>query len=261
MTTINAVGNGLTSATGTGNFVGSTAPTISNPIINAIYDTNDNVILGLNAVSSAVNYINVFNNATGDDPAIVTTGTDTDIGLTISAKGAGTILLESGATVNQLIIGTGPSLVHTTNFSFPSNAANQTVTWPDATGTVSLYTTGTFLPTLVSSGGGTCTYSTQSASYTQMGNMIFATISLVLSTSSLSAGTLSIQTLPVSSPVNTACSVYVSGLAATAITQIEAISSGTQINLGRYAAGVKTDMTDTDVAPGSSFYIAIAYQT
>lgn len=51
------------------------------------------------SVSSPVNYINLTNSATGNKPAFSATGSDTDIGITFTPKGAGTLTL--GNTVGS----------------------------------------------------------------------------------------------------------------------------------------------------------------
>lgn len=131
-------GTGVTTSTGTGSTVLSTSPTLSVPKINNIADTNGNIILGLGAVASAVNYITASNNATGSFPYFVSVGTDTNINFGVYAKGTGQILLLSANTTQPLVIYSGTSYQHTTTFQFSNTAASRTVTFPDATGTVVL---------------------------------------------------------------------------------------------------------------------------
>lgn len=87
MATINAVGNGLSGATGTGNFVGSTSPTIVTPVIGEIKDANGNVMLNTSATASAVNYIEIVNAASGNGPIVEALGSDTNVVLTLNGQG------------------------------------------------------------------------------------------------------------------------------------------------------------------------------
>jgi hypothetical protein len=138
MTTINATGNGLTGATGSGSFVGSTSPTITTPQIAQINDTNGNAILGLNPIPSAVNFVYINNNATGSPTAIGTTGSDPNVALDIICQGTGTHNFYSQATSNQINFNYGASENHVTIFNFQSSVTSRTVTFPDATGTLQL---------------------------------------------------------------------------------------------------------------------------
>jgi hypothetical protein len=86
--------------TGTDNNVLSTSPNITTPrIITSINDTNGNELIGVTATASAVNEITVANAATGNNPVISATGTDTNIGITITPKGTGNTVLTSGNLV------------------------------------------------------------------------------------------------------------------------------------------------------------------
>src|ERR1700751_1877701 len=136
MATNNQVNTSLSGQTGTGNFVGATSPTIVTPRIGTIDDTNGVSILNLQAVASAVNYLAPFNNVAGAKPGITMQGSDTDIGVIISAKAAGTFVFQSEATSNQYSFSSGTSAQHNSIFNFPSTSGNRTITWPDATGTL-----------------------------------------------------------------------------------------------------------------------------
>lgn len=67
-------------------------------------DSNGNVWLEPNAVSSAVNRIKVSNAATNNKPQIEASGSDTDIGLNLKPKGAG---------IHQLLDGNGNEIIKT----------------------------------------------------------------------------------------------------------------------------------------------------
>lgn len=62
--------------------------TLSSPVISTgIFDQNGNQIIALNAVSSAINYINTSNATTTNNPSLAAVGGDTNIGLLINGKG------------------------------------------------------------------------------------------------------------------------------------------------------------------------------
>lgn len=139
MATNNAVNNSLTSQTGTGNFVGSTNPTITTPIIGQINDTNNNVMLTYTTAASAVNYITINNANDGGLLGITALGASTDISIGVRGKGAGGLIIQGGATSNlPFAIQSGTGYQHTTNFSFANTSGTKTVTFPDASGTVQL---------------------------------------------------------------------------------------------------------------------------
>lgn len=110
MTTINAVGNGLSGATGTGNFVGANTPTLITPVLGVasatsiqlsntgIIDTNTKVALALSATASAVNGFTLTNAATNNSPNLAATGTDSNIIATIKGKGTGGVALLGTST-------------------------------------------------------------------------------------------------------------------------------------------------------------------
>jgi len=58
-------------------------------------DDSDNIQLNFQKVSSAVNYIEITNNAAAGSPSILAQGTDTNINLVLGSKGSGTVLLTS----------------------------------------------------------------------------------------------------------------------------------------------------------------------
>ncbi len=65
-----------------------------------IADANGNELLIFQTTSSAVNQIDVTNAATSNPPSLTATGGDTNIGLTLAAKGTGDINLTAGADIN-----------------------------------------------------------------------------------------------------------------------------------------------------------------
>lgn len=85
--TTSLINLGLGTPTGTGNVVLNNNPTILIPKINLIEDTNGNNIVQLVPTASAVNFINIANNSTGNTPQIGAEGTDANITLQILGKG------------------------------------------------------------------------------------------------------------------------------------------------------------------------------
>lgn len=108
----------------------------------AILDINANKILQFSAVTSAVNYLEIENNISGFSPAILSLGTDTNVGIVFQAQASGTFHFNTGNSSNAITVGTGTNYQHSTQFSFPTDASTKVITWPNATGTV-LLTGGT----------------------------------------------------------------------------------------------------------------------
>jgi hypothetical protein len=75
-----------------------TNKTLTSPRIGtSILDTNGNELALLTATASAVNEITLANSATGASPTISATGSDTNIGINLTPKGTGGIVLGAGA--------------------------------------------------------------------------------------------------------------------------------------------------------------------
>lgn len=70
-------------------------------------DANGNEAIEVDTVASAINNIRVANAATGADPVISAVGDDTDIGLTLTAKGAGTVKVTSPLNYVKQVTDTG----------------------------------------------------------------------------------------------------------------------------------------------------------
>ena len=74
-----------------------------------ISDENNNEQIIFQTTSSAVNQFDVTNAATGNDPTITATGTDSNVGLGIVAKGTGVIQITT--SMNPTLSSTGKALV------------------------------------------------------------------------------------------------------------------------------------------------------
>lgn len=69
-----------------------TTPTLTTPkVVTSINDTNGNQLINVTATASAVNEITLANAATGNAPTITASGDDTNISLSLNAKGSGTV--------------------------------------------------------------------------------------------------------------------------------------------------------------------------
>lgn len=161
--------------TGTGNNVLATSPRL----VTSINDTNGNELIGITATASAVNELTVANSATGNNPVISATGSDTNIGITLTPKGTGNAVLTSG----NLVVANGNGL------DFSATAG---------TGTSELladYEEGTWTAVL-SDGTNNATMAASTQSYTKVGRLV--TLSGYINTSSLGSvtGNLRITGIP-----------------------------------------------------------------
>ena len=89
-----------------------TSPTVNTPTINApkisglsgggvLQDSSGNEVLELTKTASAVNHINITNNATSNNPKVSAKGTDTNVDIEIEGQGTGGILLNSPEILKQ----------------------------------------------------------------------------------------------------------------------------------------------------------------
>lgn len=100
-----AVDLGLVNLTGAQTLTNKTltSPTINDPIINEINDSNGNEEIIFTATASAVNEITVTNAATGNNPNITASGSDTNIGINLTPKGVGEITFNGTGKVQQIL--------------------------------------------------------------------------------------------------------------------------------------------------------------
>lgn len=157
MATNNSVNTSLSGQTGTGQFVGDTSPTIATPRINEIDDTNGNPALFFAAAGSALNYFLISNNSTGSYPYFQSFGSDSNIDFATVTKGTGVFRFISDNLTSPMVIYNGTSHQHTTTFSFANTAANRTVTFQDADGTVQFQQSAPTVQTFTTGSG---TYTT-----------------------------------------------------------------------------------------------------
>jgi hypothetical protein len=101
----NVVDLGLANLTGTQTLTNKTltSPTITDPIINEINDTNGNEEIIFTATGSAVNELTIANAATGNNPNITASGSDTNIGINLTPKGIGEITFNGTGKIQQVL--------------------------------------------------------------------------------------------------------------------------------------------------------------
>jgi hypothetical protein len=146
--------------TGTGNNVLATSPTIVTPVIAQINDSNSNATLKLLSIASAVNQVSIENGATGNPPHIYSTGSDTNIGLHLQAKGTGYVNVQGSVDATKRLAFNPDNASTTGTYTLlqTSQTASRTITLPDATDTlVGKATTDTFTNKSISGSTNTLT--------------------------------------------------------------------------------------------------------
>lgn len=102
-----------------------------------LYDSNGNEILKIVATASAVNEITFTNGASGSPAKINTTGDDTNIGLLLTGKGTGKIIIGDGSdSTKQIQFALASSTTGKIMTFTSSHTDNRTITLPDATTTL-----------------------------------------------------------------------------------------------------------------------------
>lgn len=77
----------------------------SNILFSALLDSNGNPVLASSATASAVNGLTVTNAAASSAPIIASSGSDTNIGLTLNSKGTGAIAVAPGTAAGTITVG------------------------------------------------------------------------------------------------------------------------------------------------------------
>jgi hypothetical protein len=114
-----------------------------------IRDENGNEQLFFSTTSSAVNYVNVTNAATGGDPKVAAAGDDSNIDLQIAPKGSGEIVVGTGSAASTITSAGAYDLTLDTNSGTNSGYINIV---DGANGNIQAYPNGTGL---IEIGGGT----------------------------------------------------------------------------------------------------------
>lgn len=151
-------------------------------IVTSINDTNGNELVGVTATASAVNEITVANAATGANPVISATGSDTNIGITLTPKGTGNAVLTSG----NLVVANGNGI----DFSATSHPAGMTSELLDD------YEEGTWTATLTASTAGPTTPVTVTSAYTKIGQLVTVTASFLNVDTTGASGDMRVTGLP-----------------------------------------------------------------
>ena len=252
-TTNNAVNTNLSGQTGTGPFVGSTSPTITTPeIVTSINDSNGNIAIHFTPALSAVNYIEISNNTTGNAPVIGSAGADSNIAFQLSNKNSHFDFIDSTKTVGTLIRWYNAAITNWTGLKVDSaQATSIDLTLPGADGTAlaPLVTDGSgklsFLPGAwvdfsgtIGATGFTGALTVTYALYKKIGKTVFINIYL-LGTSN--ATTFTITGLPFAAAhtgvpipfcvgldnnVNTICSGQITGTTLTLYNTILSLAAG-----------------------------------
>lgn len=85
-----------------------TLKTLTTPVVDAIKDANGNTILTLNPVASAVNSVQISNDAAGGTPQLRAIGSDTNIGFLLRPKGTGALQVYADTGATPRMLATGP---------------------------------------------------------------------------------------------------------------------------------------------------------
>jgi|GEM_PF-5258773 len=241
--------------------------TISNTGVATLATVNGNV----GTFGSATQCITTTQNAKGLTTAISAAtctpaissitglGTGVATALGVATNGAGGIPVPAAAGTNgQVFVG-----VTAAPPAWATMSGDCTIT---NAGVVTCGTQGTFTPT-VSFGGASVgiTYGTQAGKYTKIGNVVNYAILIVLTSKGSSVGAASIDGLPFTSSTfnGVTAAVQTNNMAAgtTTALQGQVAASVTSATLSKYAAGVNTQLADTDFTNTSVVRIAGIYFT
>lgn len=102
----------LATLAGTETFTNKTlvAPRIGTGFPNDLLDNNGNPVLRFLVTGSAVNFLNTFNNITGQPVGVGVSGSDTNIGLGIASKGTGNLSLQTNGGTDRLVVTSTPEV-------------------------------------------------------------------------------------------------------------------------------------------------------
>lgn len=124
---------------GISNVVEDTTPQLGGQLDvngNAIGD-GTNELITFTEDASAVNHVNIENEATGSGPIISAAGDDTNIDLNLNGKATGNVIVRDGTDVSKkLSFELGGATTTTTTTIASSQTTNRTLTLPDATDTL-----------------------------------------------------------------------------------------------------------------------------
>lgn len=114
----------------------TSSPTFAALTVPLFKDANGLTALTIQTVASQVNYINIVPQPTGAGPVIQSLGSDTNINLNLTPKGGGSVQLITANPTNPLVIVSGTTAAHITNFIMANTIATRNVTFQDSSGTL-----------------------------------------------------------------------------------------------------------------------------
>jgi len=199
-----------------------------------INDNNNNEVITITTTALAVNELTVANAATGANPVISATGSDTNIGITLTPKGTGNAVLTTG----NLVVANGNGI----DFSATSG-----------TGTSELladYEEGTWTPT-ISDGTNNATMGSAGSNagwYTKIGRVVFISGNVATTSLGSVSGAIRITGLPftANSAVgqnNGLCVGYAGGFAITANQVVTGFANGGSTYIALYVWTATTGTT------------------
>ena len=118
---------------------GST-PTFASIITNQLRGSNGLAVVDIVSVASAVNWLSLNNQSTGNAPGFVAEGSDSNVGIGLVTKGAGIFTYATTASSPAFVIRTGTGYQHVTNLIYSNTSATRNVTFQDASGTLAYLT-------------------------------------------------------------------------------------------------------------------------
>lgn len=229
----------------------------------AYYAAAGNAVSGVGPGSAGQLYQSA---GAGSPPAFTTAtypGTNTLAGSIM--RGDGTNWLQSGFTIPDTFAANDLIYCSTTNNLSALSSANNAFLTTNGSGVPSLsktYLEGTFTPTLVSSGGGTPTYTLQQGQYTQIGNRVYFNINVVLATiGTLASGALTIEALPITPAATCAVSCWFQSLTAGTVTAVSAITNNASQAIALYIfnAGSMSTLGQANLQNTSQFVLSGNY--
>lgn len=194
--------------------------------------------------------------------ALYTVGTISSLTVTGNVNVGGEDITEAGTISRKIIAGNVSSSTAAASSWSGSSVRNLAVDDPLR---LDWYEEGTFTPTITLGGAAVgVTYTTQTGSYTRIGNRLSFTIVVVLSSKGSSSGVLLVNGLPITvGDPSLPCSVYVnsvtSGVGDTAILASPA-SASTGVRIYKMASGTATQLTDADLTNTSDLRLSGVYR-
>jgi hypothetical protein len=109
-----------------------TSPVLTTPRVGtSINDTNGNEVIRITATTNAINEITLINAAAGTSPQIVSTGGDTNVNLTLAAKGTGSVVMSSSVVLTDSDHSVAGTIGSTSSFVTFSSATDIAMTLDD----------------------------------------------------------------------------------------------------------------------------------